>query len=1393
MNEFATTPHSSSGALPLTSSQYLIWMGQSLYPDRPLYNMAMCFEIAGALDVDRFRRAFRELVRQNDAMRMVFEERNGEPRQILQDHIDFELDYLDWSGRDTTEKQLKEWAARRSRVNFDLGERLFDAALIKLSPEKYVWFFNEHHLIIDAWAMTLQYRALAGYYHALGDEAQPEPEALPAFREYVREQIETREQTAKSSAAAHWCNKANTLARAPAFYGRDKRMVDTASQRISLDLGPERMAALQELARRPELRSWTLHTSLFNIFASLLAAFTYRVSGQQELAIGTPAHNRTSPQQKNIPGLFIELFPLAVSLGPDETFLSLFKKMQEETNSFLKNARAGTSTPELSRAYNVVLNYINASFPDFNGMPMRLDWVHPDHADPAHHLRLQVHDFDQRGTIQLHFDLNTDIFDQELRTELPAHFLRLLDQFLANPAAPIAETALVEGNGEISVPDSEVIVPDTVLTTFEKIVGQYPGEMAVATESQSITYRDLDQRSNQLARFLLDNGLEKGDRVALLLRRSPELIISIWAVLKAGGTFVPVPVHTPAGRALGIIHDADARLVLSTSDLIDHLEMADRNIIRLDVEQAFIAGLPADKPQVTLSGRDLAYLIYTSGSTGLPKGVMLSHAALAHYIQWAGSTYVEQEVPVMPLFTSIGFDLTITSLFLPLLTGGTIIPFPETDSPADLALLDVLRDDRINLIKLTPSHLGMIDGEEYAASRIRTMIVGGEFFKTSLALAVSRQFGNQIRIFNEYGPTEATVGCVVHEFDRGQDEEYRAVPIGLPIARMPVFILDEYQHPVPNGVAGELYIGGRGLAEGYWGQDDLTAEKFIRIPALTDGRLYRSGDLVRMNRSGQLEYIGRKDEQVKIGGRRVELEEISSALSRHPAIGNAVVSLRSRRTQAAKVADHNCVRCGLPANYPTAEFDEQGVCHLCRSFQHYQENVQKYFRTMADLKALFTEKPGSADRAYDCIMLLSGGKDSTYALGQLVELGLNVLAFTLDNGYISQQAKDNISRVVQELGVDHVFGETPVMNEIFVDSLQRHCNVCDGCFKTIYTLSIQLALEKNIPYIVTGLSRGQFFETRLTEELFRKERFDADEIDNIILQARKAYHRVDDAVRELMDVSMFADDTVFERVQFVDFYRYTDVSLEEMLNYLDQRLPWVRPTDTGRSTNCLINQAGIFVHKKEKGYSNYAFPYSWDVRIGHKTREASLEEINETIDEVEVQKILDEIGYTEARKSADETGQLIAYYSAPASIDTYELRDFLASRMPDYMIPVQFIRMDRLPVTSNGKVDKEALPEPDHIRPSLKIEYVAPRSDMEELLSEIWTDILGLDRVGVFDNFIDIGGDSLSGIRLMARINEMLELELPINLIFEKTTIASLATAIEARIQTLLAAMDRAE
>jgi amino acid adenylation domain-containing protein len=1378
--------------LELTQSQLLFWIGQKLNSGKPLYNMPLVFEFNTSIDIDRFQKAFQLLVDKSDTLRIVFEETNDTPFQKILPPYEVQLQFIDWSQESLADTLYKNWLAEHIIIDFDPAQPLYESALIKFSEDKYIWYLNQHHLITDAWAVSVLYKNMATIYAGLGENTSLSSVSFSSFRDFISFEKKNQFDLKVSGIADYWTKKLEQLPHPPRFYGSEGHEEPTTrSIRVSLDIGLERSEKLRTIALEKGIRSWTMHLSLFNIFSTLLFAFIHRISGQQQLSIGTPAHNRPTKLHKETAGVFIEVFPLMVDIMKSDTFLTLLKKVQIETNAFLKNAQPGAAKSALSRSYNVVLNYINAAFSDFDGVSVQSEWVHSGHVDPHHPLRLQVYDFDVSGKIQLKFDLNENVFDEETRDRVPQHFLKLLDAFIESRDSLVSAPQILTGD------EYQQFVVDFNRTTdlpkptanliqqFEQVVKTSPEKLACSFEDQTLSYEQLNEQANRLANYLKKSGVNQGSRVALFMERSPALIIAILGILKAGATFVPVAANYPVNRVEYMLKDAQVDLVLTNKYQDTPPLKSDTPVIYLDTEWGSVLKEESVFVTANLQPEDLAYIMYTSGSTGDPKGVMISHAAIANYIQFAKKTYVTTQDPVFPLFTMIGFDLTITSIFVPLVSGGTIKVYKESTSSTDLSVLDVIKENEVDIIKLTPSHLELLKGMDLKKSRIKTMIVGGEAFRPVLARQIYDSFHPNLRIYNEYGPTEASVGCVVHQLDPTVVYDHN-IPIGRPIPNLQVYVLDEKLNPVPKGVLGELYISGHGLAKGYWNKPALSTERFIENPFIPGTKMYRTGDYVKLNHSGELVYSGRKDHQVKIGGIRIELGEIEAALSQQPMIQECVVMTREVKVKNADLIDCYCTQCGLPSNYPDSVFDEAGVCNLCKSFESYQRKARQYFKSKDDLQLEFENAKKTNEGPYDCMMLLSGGKDSSYALGQLVDMGLKVLAFTLDNGYISDQAKDNVRRVVTDLGVDHIFGETPAMNEIFVDSLKRYSNVCNGCFKVLYTLSTKIALEKDIPYIVTGLSRGQFFETRLTEELFWKDEVDIGRIDEIILNARKAYHRVEDAVSQFLDVSFFEDDQVFEKVKFLDFYRYCDVSMDEMMSYLDTHLPWIRPTDTGRSTNCLINQVGIYVHKKEQGFSNYAFPYSWDVRLGHKERDAALEEINEEIDVPEVQKIMAEIGYIENTEKAEASSQIIAFYTG-VKVSSTELKKALAAHLPAYMIPSHFRFLTTMPLTSNGKVDRQTLStDLESSKIEIDVPYDAPRNQIEEMLTEMWSEVLGFPKVGIHYAFLDLGGNSLSAIRLIARINEAFNLDLPLNSIFDRPTIASLANYIEETIMVLM-------
>ena len=1374
----------------LTQSQLLIWTGQQLSPNVPLYNSPFTFELSGEINVSHFQTAFQILIDQSDSMRTIFESIDDIPQSKLLNSVSYEVEFLNFSKQKDSNQHFQIWLDERMKRTFDLSKLLFDSVLIQMPDNKFIWYFNQHHIICDASGVAVQYKAFTEIYKRLSEEATTREIKIPSFQNYVEYEKTNSLKLKNAAAKDFWEEKLKSVPNILKLYGKNVEENTTLSKRVFLQLGRQRMAKLLEIAKEKDFRLLNSQLTLFNIFASILSVYLVRISNEQNnITFGTPVHNRISPDFKETPGLFIEFFPFFSEVKNDDTFISLFKRVSTKTYEFLRNAQTGASTAKLNRTFNVILNFINTDFPDFNGIPCEAVWHHPDHSDSNHHLRLHVYN-DDADCIKLYFDMNRAVFSEKMFETVPNHFLKLLDAFIENSHQTIGQASLLsEAEFKQIVIDfnsQKELENKLILELFQIQVRKNQYKIAVSDKIQSLTYADLDQKSNQLANYLIEKEITDGKRVAIYLNRSAELIIGILATLKAGCAYVPIAASNPRSRVIDRIKYSEAAIVLTNSRQAGNFDDLQVPHLRIDADWHHIKEHKTTNPDKTILPEALAYIMFTSGSTGQPKGVQISQRALANYINWAGKEYGITDHMTFPLFTTVDFDLTVTSILVPLICGASIVIYEESETGPDLAIFDVIKDNLTDVIKLTPSHLILLKEHDFKNSRIRTMIVGGEDFKRDLAESIAKSFHHEVKIYNEYGPTEATVGCILHRYDSPNDLS-GSVPIGKPIANMQAYILDENLNPVPQGVKGKLYISGDGLSDGYWKDEELTEQKFLTNPFRPETKIYDTGDLALLNSKGEIEYLGRKDQQVKIGGIRIELSEIESALSKNAGIKDCVVELiDSKRTVSVELVT-NCTRCGLPSNYPQAEFDEKGVCNYCLSFEEYRQNAEKYFKTPADLQKLLNKSKAERRGEYDCLMLLSGGKDSTYALAQLVGMGISVLAFTLDNGYISESAKANIRRVVNILGVDHVFGETPAMNEVFVDSLKRYSNVCNGCFKTIYTLSTKVAFDKKIPFIVTGLSRGQFFETRLTEELFWKD--DVENIDKTILEARKSYHRVEDAVNRLLDTSIFNEDSVFEKVQFLDFYRFVDVDFEEMMNYLDKHLPWIRPSDTGRSTNCLINQVGIYVHKKERGYSNYAFPYSWDVRMGHKTREVSLDEINEEIDEDEVTRILGEIGYSSKDVNTDKN--LVAYYVADAEISTADLRIHLKNYLPDYMIPTYFKRMESFPLTDNGKVDRKTLRNGAVISKKEDTNFVAPETEFEKILSEIWSEVLQIEKIGVHDNFLELGGNSLAAIRITSRLNNVFDLELPVNTVFENSSIRQLADHIEKSISVLLGELNK--
>ncbi|MCP3140362.1 amino acid adenylation domain-containing protein [Pyxidicoccus xibeiensis] len=430
---------------------------------------------------------------------------------------------------------------------------------------------------------------------------------------------------------------------------------------------------------------------------------------------------------------------------------------------------------------------------------------------------------------------------------------------------------------------------------FQRQAARTPGAVAVESGSERLTYEELSGRVRDLAFMLRQQGAGQGSRVGILLHPSIDLVIAVLGCLEAGAAYVPLEPLRPSGYTKFVIENAGVSLVLTQPSVSERLQgLPVRCISPTGLDRA-----PPEAQAADVSPEAAAYVIYTSGTTGQPKGVLVSHRALASYVDWARTLYVGAEPATFPLYSSLAFDLTVTSLFVPLLSGGKLIAYPG--SSAGAGLMEALEDNRVDSVKLTPAHLSLLVTRKHAGSKVRRLIVGGESLETRLALQALESLGPQVEVFNEYGPTEATVGCIVHRFDPHSDVQ-AFVPIGRPAPNARAYVLDERLAPVGEGVTGELYLGGDCLAQGYLGNPEATRERFLPSPFLEGERVYRTGDLARWLSGDLLAFEGRNDTQVKFNGHRVELEGLRSLLNRHPSVRDSVVLLGTDAGASALIA-----------------------------------------------------------------------------------------------------------------------------------------------------------------------------------------------------------------------------------------------------------------------------------------------------------------------------------------------------------------------------------------------------------------------------------------------------------------------------------------------------------
>ncbi|GAA2581470.1 amino acid adenylation domain-containing protein [Actinomadura fulvescens] len=910
-DERPIAPAPRTGHLPLGIAQRQLWLLDRIDSTGIAYNVPFTIDLSGPLDPEVLRAALGTLVARHEALRTGFPVTGGEPGQAIGDPPGaLPLPVLD-------EAELGDadaWITAESRRPFDLttGPPLC-ATLLRRGPEDHRLLVVVHHVVFDGWSLGVFCRELGEIYDARVRGAEPDLPDLPVQPADVA--VWERGQVTPESLEPGLEFWTKTLAGAPQTLDLPTDRTATANPtnagaRRVITLDAERAARLAAFARA---QGTTTFTALFAAFNVLLSRYT----GAEDIVVGCPVAGRTRPELEGLIGCFINPLPLRTDLSGAPTFRELLGRVRaaqqaahehqdvpfSEIVTALRPDRPAGRAP----VYQVLFAFEDAHDAEFAFAGVRARVTEVDFGSTRDG-DLGISITSVGGGLRVCAEYRTELFAEKSVDRLLAGFATLLSGALAEPDRPVGELAVLgdeerrrlvhDWNRTASPFPDDVAIHELV----ERQVDATPDAAALVFEDEAeLTYRELDDRANRLAHHLRALGIGPEDRVGVCLRRSPEMVVAVLAVLKAGGGYVPLDPANPPGRLAFITEDAGLRLVLTQRELRPALAAAAVPLIELDGDAGGgeIAGRPATRPASVNAPHDLAYVIYTSGSTGRPKGVMIEHRSVCNFVTTVHGLFAMGPHDNVLQFASLGFDVSVFEIFSALTCGARLCLARQETLLSVTDLTAFMREKEITVMDMPPSVMALLPGDAFPALRIA--FVGGEAFSGGL---VNRWSVPGRRFFNGYGPTEGTVTVIVEECSgSGWDT---SPPIGRPMPNMRAHVLDAEGRLVPVGVPGELYIGGAGLARGYLGRPELTAERFVRDPFHDDPaeRLYRTGDLVRRLPDGRLDFLGRIDDQVKLRGFRVELGEVESVLRGHPGVIEAAVALWSDSAGQRRLAGY---------------------------------------------------------------------------------------------------------------------------------------------------------------------------------------------------------------------------------------------------------------------------------------------------------------------------------------------------------------------------------------------------------------------------------------------------------------------------------------------------------
>ena len=926
-----------TGHFPLSFAQQRLWFLDQLDPHSAAYNLPAAVRLKGRLDSNALERSLQELVRRHESLRTSFAVRDREPVQVIAPELSFSLSLTDLQHLPEAEREAEalRLAGVAARTPFDLSQApLLRASLVRLAADDHLLVLVMHHIISDGWSMGVFIREAVTLYHGLSRGLAPQLPSLPIqYADYACWQRDWLQGAELDKQLAYWTAKLRdcpAVLELPTDHPRTTAISNRGAT-FQFSLPP---SLREQLTALSQAHGATLFMTLLAAFQALLARYT----GQESISVGTPIASRTRPEVQNVIGFFVNTLVMNTDLSGNPDFTEILSRAKEtalgayahQDLPFEHLVEALQPERDLSHSplFQVMFDLVQEQPETARQTELSVTPVKTESGLAKFDLTLSM--IDTATELIGVFEYNADLFEAATIARMCGHFRTLLEAIAQHPQQSLAQLPLLTTDEWQQLQrwnDTRADFPATSLPALIAAQAQaQPDAIAIQCGAHALTYRELNDRAAQLAAHLRRRGVARETIVGICLERSPELIIALLAVFKAGGAYLPLDPHYPADRLAFMLEDAQAQMVIIHS----HLKSAISNLkseiemLCLDTDWPLMAQAGTDEVSAEVLPEQAAYVIYTSGSTGQPKGVLIEQRALANYVQAASAKFRLSAADRVLQFASISFDAAAEEIWPCLVQGATLVLRDDEMLASAAGFLARCAEWGITLLDLPTAYWHELVAEAARSElrlpeSLRLVIIGGERavperLRQWQQLMQTQQ--REVRLLNTYGPTEATI--VATWWEAGTEAELREVPIGEPVANATAWVLDREQAVVPVGVVGELCLGGAGLARGYLNRPELTAEKFIELQsadlrlqiaelqqsasvnlqsAISNPqsaiRLYRTGDLVRRRADGQLEYVGRVDEQVKLRGFRIELGEIEAALRTHREVKDAVVVVRA--------------------------------------------------------------------------------------------------------------------------------------------------------------------------------------------------------------------------------------------------------------------------------------------------------------------------------------------------------------------------------------------------------------------------------------------------------------------------------------------------------------------